>query len=133
MDQDHEGFSQIQYSEPERASAGALWLSAVLSAIIVGDLVYFVNFRAPMNWREYTGWLFLVSPVLLGFLSGSIVSWKEERTRVDHLTSAIYALVTSMAGMVAFSLEGFICVFMALPITIPAVLLGGWLSYRLQR
>lgn len=76
------------------------------------------------------GWtLFVLAPVLAGYLPGHVYATNHRLSLSTALVLACGALALSGALLLAFAIEGVICLMMAAPLAVPLALLGGWVAY----
>jgi len=105
-----------------RASAAAAVAGAVvgLTALVL----------AVFGFRSYGIALFVGAPPIGGFVSGLLYArWHRPR-----LAGAVLAALLSLAVVViAFSLEGLLCVAMALPFVVLGALIGAGIGCALER
>jgi len=107
--------------------------SSVIWAMGAGTLVGLVAVYATMVARSY-GWiLFVVTPFVMGVVSVLALAQWREVTMADALTMSTLAVVTLGVLLVAFAIEGIICLSMAIPIAIPIAILGGVIACFSQR
>ena len=92
--------------------------STLLLALILGTIsIAFLD--------EYGLALFLLTPLLIGFLPGYIISRKEEITGKQIQSLGFKTLVLANIGLLVFAMEGLVCIAMAFPINILTTFLGG--------
>ena len=68
--------------------------------------------------------LFIFAPVFAGFIAGSISNWNEVRPRATLWLSALLQCVFITIALMAFAIEGMVCVVMALPLIYPILAAG---------
>ncbi len=82
---------------------------------------------------ERYGWgLFVALPFCLGLLSVLALSWNYRPTMKQCLGVATLSVMIPGVGMLAFAVEGFGCLLMALPLALPLAILGGAVGYAIQ-
>ena len=92
--------------------------STLLLALILGTIsIAFLD--------EYGLALFLLTPLLIGFLPGYIISRKEKITGKQIQSLGFKTLVLANIGLLVFAMEGLVCIAMAFPINILTTFLGG--------
>ncbi len=98
---------------------------AVLAALAVGGVAVASGIYV---FESYGGVLFLVTPVVMGMVSGYV--FNRPVSRSTAATLQIGLLVTLLAGgvLLAMALEGLICLIMAAPIVMPTALAGALLG-----
>lgn len=100
--------------------------STLLLALILGTIsIAFLD--------EYGLALFLLTPLLIGFLPGYIISRKEEITGKQIQSLGFKTLVLANIGLLVFAMEGLVCIAMAFPINILTTFLGGVFAGALIR
>ena len=106
----------------------ALWGAA--SGATVGLLAAYVS---TLNEQTYGLALFILTPVLVGFHSAFALTSRQKITFGDAVVASITSIVLLGCALVAFALEGVICLIMALPIAIPLAILGASIAYALRK
>lgn len=109
---------------PEGNAESVLLSGAVAGAFGAGATVFGVAYL-----RHYGAGLFVAIPFCIGMIAALLHGARVPRTIGS--TSQAALLGTFIAGglLVAFAVEGFLCLFMAAPLAIPLVLLGAWLGH----
>jgi uncharacterized membrane protein YhaH (DUF805 family) len=74
--------------------------------------------------EDYGAGLFLASPFLLGLFTGCAVNWGVPRSAGTTLFATIGACALIAALLLLFALEGAVCILMAMPVAVPAAMLG---------
>jgi hypothetical protein len=106
------------------AAALGLFISAILGVVFIGFSVIF--------FENYAGGVFLGVPFVAGFSAAYIYSWHARRTFLRMLSVSVLTMFILGTALIAFAIEGFICVLMAAPIGIPLAMIGGTFAYFLQ-
>ena len=103
-----------------RLLAGAAGVLLAVLAVVVGVSTI----------RSYGGWLFIATPFAMGACTAFFYNRGRQVTAAD--TTSLVAITVLIAGstMLLVSLEGAICLLMALPIAIPLALLGATVGRR---
>ncbi len=79
------------------------------------------------------GWgLFVALPFSLGLIAALLNGYHEPRTLASSIGVAVLSLGLLAAALVAFAVEGVICIFMAAPLALALTLMGAILGYRIQ-
>lgn len=86
----------------------AIGVSALLACLLTLWGIYVV--------REYGYALFVLTPFLVGVVSAVIEGYKREVGRRELIGTGFWAIGLCLVVLIAFSIEGFICVIMATPI-----------------
>ncbi len=113
---------------PESALASATL--AVVCSILVG-----VGFAllATQQMRDYSTWLFLGLPFLMGFLAAWIHGLARPRKLWQSLGVAYLALAITGAILLSIAVEGIVCLVMAAPIALCEATVGGWIAHSIRR
>jgi len=112
---------------PESAAASAIL--AVLFNAVSAVLLTRLSADALKNY----GWgLFVGLPFCLGFSSVLIFSYHHHRSLKSCFGVAAGAVAFAGFALLAFAVEGVICILMAAPLALLLSLLGAWLGYLLQ-
>jgi hypothetical protein len=106
----------------------ALWGAA--SGAAVGLLAVYVS---TINEQTYGLALFIITPILVGFHSAFALGARGKITFGDAVIASMASIVLLGCALVAFALEGAICLLMALPIAVPLAILGAVLGYGLRK
>ncbi|MFN0149583.1 MAG: SRPBCC family protein [bacterium] len=106
-------------------------LSLSISSILAGALVALVAVAMALALKRYTAALFLGAPFAMGAVTAFI--FNRDRDATLRRTAAVVALMVLIVSAVAFLLatEGLVCIAMALPIVLPAALMGAVLGRSL--
>jgi uncharacterized membrane protein YhaH (DUF805 family) len=102
----------------------ALVLSVMLCLGAVG--------LAGMAFLSYGVGLFLAAPFCLGHLAVLIFTWRGPQSYRACLLVAMGAGIVASFALLAFAIEGAVCMVMAAPITAALSALGGAVGYYLQ-
>ena len=112
----------------ERLRSAMLGVAAAVGITLV-SLGIGVYFR-----RAYSAGLFLGVPFTIGYITAYIHNRRFPRSPGESLVLAVAGVVVASGGVVAFALEGLVCIIMALPvgilIAIPGALLGRAVALR---
>ncbi len=115
-------------SDVSPAWSSSLWAAA--AGALLGLLAAYVGTLAD---RSYGIALFIAVPFLVGFVAVLVRGLEEPVTGVQAMGVSTFA-VTLLGGLlIAFAMEGAVCLIMALPIAIPLAMCGGGVAYLLQR
>jgi hypothetical protein len=77
--------------------------------------------------------LFLITPLLMGFVSAYAMGSQGTATMGESLLVSFLSVVLLGCALVAFAIEGIICLMMALPIAAPLALIGGCIAFGFVR
>jgi len=113
-------------SERRKAFRAVLWL---VIAIAVCTLMVWLGTE---RMKTYGLGLFIALPFCLGFLSVLIYDSDGERTARTCMGIAALSVVVLGVALLAFAMEGLICLMMALPLALPLALLGGAIAWSIQ-
>src|SRR5262249_12947078 len=104
-------------------------LGSAALAILVTDGLALILVRLSTGCLATYGWsLFVGLPFLMGLLSVVIASRRNPLTRSEAIGLACLTMLVSGGFLLAFAIEGIICLIMALPIVLPLAALGGWVG-----
>lgn len=106
----------------------ALWGAA--SGAAVGLLATYVS---TLNEQTYGLALFVFTPVVVGFHSAFAMGERGKVGLGDAVVASITSVVLLGCALVAFALEGAICLVMALPIAVPLAVLGALIAHCFHR
>ena len=113
---------------PEGEFGSAVFGIVVTALLAVLETVFSTNGLGQYGWGLFVG-----IPFFLGLNSSMIYGFHRPRSLGKCLLVA--ALSTALVGLalLAFAIEGIICLGMALPIAVPIALFGGAIGYVLQK
>ncbi|HEV2699802.1 MAG TPA: hypothetical protein VGU90_17555 [Terriglobales bacterium] len=129
---------RISRSEPAESFLArfvpkSAWGSAVAAVLItapIGLLLVLLGVQLLMNY----GWgLFIALPFVMGFVAAVIHGLRRPRTRTECIIVATLSMAVLGTGLLAFAIEGAICIAMAAPIAVPLAAFGGMCGYLVQR
>jgi len=107
--------------------------SAIFGIVVTGLLAVLETVLSTNGLGQYGWGLFVGIPFFLGLNSTMIYGFHRPRSLGKCLLVA--TLSTGLVGLalIAFAIEGIICLGMALPIAVPIALFGGAIGYVLQK
>lgn len=82
--------------------------------------------------RSYGWGLFVALPFCLGLVAALVYGYHEPRTLGSCVVVALLSLGMLAGALLAFAIEGVICIFMAAPLALVLTLMGAMLGYRIQ-
>ncbi len=106
--------------------------SATLAVLVTGLLGVGLTLVAVNAAGEYGWGLFVGLPFLLGLNAALIHGWHAPRSLTSCLLAGAAAVGVLAAGLLAFAIEGIICLAMAAPIGLVLALLGATLGWTIQ-
>ncbi len=107
-------------------------LNNELFVIIVPALFGLGGAALSIRFFGQYGWsLFLALPGFVSFLSAFAWSYKQRRTFKSAYGNSLLSIMTLGVFILIFAIDGFICLLMALPLTLVMALLGTWLGLSL--
>ncbi len=128
MEKQEQGVAELS----SRQRSQRYLIAGALSALLVSLTWLLFKWNADEVLQHYSFLLFLLSPILQGFIA-SIIAIKLGLSKLDHKISAgILGTFLMMAAMLAFAVEGVICLMMALPLTILGVLIGSAIAHGIS-
>jgi hypothetical protein len=115
------------------ATGSAVWSSSLWAAgsgAVLGLLATYVSTLAD---KSYGIALFVAVPILVGFVAVLAMGVDEPVTAYQAFGVSTLAVVVLGFLLIAFAMEGAVCLVMALPIAVPLAICGGMAAYLLQR
>jgi uncharacterized membrane protein YhaH (DUF805 family) len=109
------------------------WGSAAIS------LVFTIPFGLGMVWLgtntlTHYGWgLFVAVPFVMGFTAALIYGWRVERSLWASLLVGCAAVSLLGLGLIAFAIEGAICLIFLIPLALPVAVLGAYCAWVMHR
>jgi uncharacterized membrane protein len=101
--------------------------SILLTLVIIFTLGYLsIEFLGAYGWT-----IFLFAPFLIGFLPGFITSKKVKISKIRTYQLGYVGIAFAILILLAFGIEGAICLVMALPIFIASSMAGSFIAYRI--
>jgi uncharacterized membrane protein YhaH (DUF805 family) len=116
-----------------RAATQSKWRSAVAGTVLVGIVAVALVIFGVDALGSYGWGLFVASPFCLGVVSVLVFAYAEPRTLRACVGVGGASVVVASIALIAVAQEGAICLFMAVPLTLPLGALGGAVGYTLQR
>ena len=107
--------------------------SAVFGIVVTGLLAVLETVLSTNGLGQYGWGLFVGIPFFLGLNSTMIYGFHRPRSLGKCLLVATLSIALVGLALIAFAIEGIICLAMALPISIPIALFGGGIGYVLQK
>ncbi|HEY0365936.1 MAG TPA: DUF805 domain-containing protein, partial [Pyrinomonadaceae bacterium] len=107
--------------------------SAVFGIVLTAILAVFEILLSTNGLGQYGWGLFVGIPFFLGLNSTMIYSFHQPRSFFKCLLVAILSVALVGIALLAFAIEGIVCLVMALPLAIPIALFGGLIGYVLQK
>lgn len=130
------GFSPGALTPPPRTRA-PFWhkaLSAFVGFVIPSALWYLLP-NLFLDWdarHDYDWHLFVLLPLVAGFVASLVLEWREPYPWVEHMTTLLLQLVLATLILLVAAFEGLICLFMASPILFALLLIGGAVGRKLM-
>ncbi len=112
---------------PDSALASAV--AAVVLTVLAGAAIAVF---ATVLLRTYGWGLFVALPFCLGLTSVLLYGYRRPRKYSECVWVSSMSVLLLGGALLAISLEGLICLAMALPIALPLAILGGTVGYGLQ-
>jgi uncharacterized membrane protein YhaH (DUF805 family) len=107
--------------------------SAVFGILVTALLAVLETVLSTNGLGQYGWGLFVGIPFFLGLNSTMIYGFHRPRSLGRCLLVALLSIALVGLALIAFAIEGIICLAMALPISIPIALFGGAIGYVLQK
>lgn len=126
-------FAWQGWRRPQDESSRSRWASALSSAVMTLPICLLAVAVSTTADRTY-GWaLFVLVPVVAGFLAATLLGRRFPISLWDAIGVAIFSAVLLGGVLIALALEGLVCLLMALPIALPLAMVGGALGYLVHR
>ncbi|MDI5894823.1 hypothetical protein [Flavobacterium algoritolerans] len=103
------------------------WVSIMITAIIAGIL----SLWGIYGIGEYGIALFMLTPFLIGFCSTLLYGYKHRITKSQAIWIGFSTLAICTLALIAFAIEGLICIIMAAPIGILLTWIGSLIGFSL--
>jgi hypothetical protein len=88
---------------------------------------------ASIRISSYGGWLFVVTPCVIGACTAFIYNRNRDVSSVRTMSLVVATVLAGGGALLLVALEGAICLLMSLPLTIPLAVLGGVVGRRAAR
>src|SRR6185437_15701742 len=106
--------------------------SAIMAVVLTGLLVAaFVGFNATV-FKRYGWGLFVFLPFIHGLLAAWLYGYHQPRNLSDCQLIAFCSCLLAGGCMIAFAIEGAICIAMAAPIWMTLAAIGAWVGWLIQ-
>lgn len=102
--------------------------SITVSLLVIGVLGY----ADIVIMKDYGGTIFLLAPLLIGFLPPFIASYATDISRKESYRLSFITLFIALAALLVFAIEGLICIVMASPILALMVWCGSYIAYKMR-
>ena len=102
-------------------------MAAVIPPMVGVTFIYLTA----VSMREYGWTLFLIAPVIMGFISTVIYAPHGGKPFWKHILVSQYYVLIIFLLVMAMAIEGLICVAMSLPLAIPLNIIGAGIGYAI--
>jgi len=102
--------------------AGLLGVSLVLLAVLI-------NQRVTGRQAAYGYAIFVLAPFAVGFVAGALTTYRQTPTVWSFVLAGACAPLACGLAFLAAGAEGAVCLFMAMPITVPCSVTGALIAY----
>jgi len=126
-----------------RGAQGDSWLCRIVPETALGSAAISLLITVPagvlLAWLGTRllvtyGWgLFIALPFVMGFTAAVVYGLQRPRSLVGCVGVACLSVAVLGIGLMAFAIEGLICLIMAMPIALPIAAFGGACGYVVQR
>ncbi len=116
--------------EPRERAVWSSSLWAAAAGAVLGLLAAYVSTLAD---KSYGIALFIAVPFLVGFVAVLAMGIDEPVTAYQAFGISTLAVVVLGFLLIAFAMEGAVCLIMALPVAVPLAICGGMAAYLLRR
>jgi len=113
---------------PRSRLGSALFAAGATALPVLGLVVLGTEVLGKYGWG-----LFIGIPFLLGFLSAVLHGYHEPKTFFDCLAVSMISLGVAAVALIAFAVEGFVCILMASPIAVCVAVFGGFIGFLVQQ
>lgn len=103
------------------------WLSVALTILLAGPLTVWGIYGI----GEYGIALFILTPLLIGLASTILFGYKRTVTYKESRNIAFLTLIIFSLGLMAFAIEGLICIAMAAPIAVLLTWMGSFFGHEI--
>ncbi len=121
-----------QYEANPSPTGRALWV-ATLAVAAVAMFGLGVVFIASDQFGLYGINIFLTTPVAMGALAGFLLNRQVDRGLAKTVATALVAAAVTAGSLLLFAIEGIICIIMATPLAVIAILIGAIAGRALAR
>ncbi|HEX8635577.1 MAG TPA: hypothetical protein VF703_15630 [Pyrinomonadaceae bacterium] len=112
---------------PRGAVGSALFGVLMVTLLTVAATVWSVNGLGNYGWGLFVG-----LPFCVGLASVLVYGYHESRALKSCLLVSLLSIVLTCAAIIAFAIEGLICIIMAAPLGALFALFGGFMGYLIQ-
>ncbi|HYE97671.1 MAG TPA: DUF805 domain-containing protein [Planctomycetota bacterium] len=113
---------------PRSRLGSACFAAGVTALPVLGLVVLGTEVLGKYGWG-----LFIGIPFVLGFLSAVLHGYHEPKSLVDCIVVSMLSLCVSAVALLAFAIEGLICILMASPIAAAVGLFGSLIGFLVQQ
>ena len=108
---------------------GSATVAILLTALVGGAAAVFgALFLVNYGWG-----LFIALPFTMGFAAAAIHGIRQQRSMGASVAVAILSVFLLGCGMLAFAMEGVVCLIMAIPLAVPLAAAGGACGHFVQK
>jgi hypothetical protein len=109
--------------------AGSAAVAIMLTALVgAAAAVFGTLFLVSYGWG-----LFVALPFTMGFAAAAIHGIRQQRSMGASIAVAILSVVLLGGALLAFAMEGVVCLIMAIPLAVPLAAAGGTCGYFVQK
>jgi hypothetical protein len=126
--------------DPKNTIFDAQDLVGSIAGVVVSGILILIFWKIvgtkQMGAGYYGTGVFMVVPILSGFIAGSVSNWSEKRPTATIWLSSLLQLFFAGAGLLSFGIEGGVCILMASPLLYPMFAVGcflGQIAMNLRR
>lgn len=121
------------WRRPQSEPSKSLWTSALWAALLTVPFGLFAVELATVADRTYGWTLFVLVPVVAGFLATLLLAQRFPVGAADAVMVSVLSVMLLGGALFAVAVEGLICLIMALPIALPLAAIGGYLAFQIHR
>lgn len=102
------------------------------SIILTLILSFLLGFISIGYFGDYGWTVFILIPLLIGFIPPFLIGKVKEISRNKSFSVSFLTFGIASFCLLAFALEGMICIAMSLPLMIPIVWIGSYIGYKIN-
>lgn len=104
-------------------------LYSILITLIISTILGYIEIGL---FKDYGWTIFIIIPLIIGFLPPFIAGKLEETTRNESFKLSFITLLIALVGLLVFAIEGMICIAMAFPLIAILVWIGSYIGYKMN-
>lgn len=125
--------SEVGPPDDDDATPQHSFRDLVVSSALGAALGLFLTALSVYAFGSYGGTLFLVIPFVMGFVVGYVYNCFELHGPLATVGAVALSLVLTFGGLLAFAMEGLVCIAMAAPLAFALAVPGGMVGEMVAR